>query len=282
MALQMWDCPCGRSVPGRVDTCRCGRPRPAASIPRVAVAEPPSQPSASIYQSTGLRAVGALLVMVLGYFGSRACNREMTSRDARRQAEDALTRSLGAEGAKTAMNRYHRDCFSATYRTGWGRRQSSKFDDAAYVACLVARVEGDRTLANGASVEPTGVAAPAPARPAYDASGPLRIRDARIFFYEPPGHVVAIRFNVSGQPLPRLASAVSRTLCDGTPLHPDFFGRFIQFGIEGDYTAAVAEASVEDTRHCRSVAIEVGIAVETPRPPRRQVLVSNSLIVRIR
>ena len=110
-------------------------PQPAA-LPRA-----PSE--GSIYQTTGVRAVGVLGLMVLVYFGSRACNRQLASNEAREQAKQALTGSIGAEGAAAAMGRYHGACFDQTYRTGWGRRQGSKFDEEQYVNCLLTRLRAD-------------------------------------------------------------------------------------------------------------------------------------------
>lgn len=280
MAQEMWNCPCGRRVPGHVDTCRCGRPRPADPVPRAPAPGPSTESSSSIYQSTGLRAVGALVVMVLGYFGSRACNREMVSRDARQQAEHALTEVLGAEGAKTAMSRHHRACFDETYSVGWGRRQSSKFDGEKYVACVTDRVRTDpvRTGGRGESRPPV----PATPPPTRDTSGPLRIDDARVYLYEPPGHFVAIAIKVSGEPLPAHTEAACRMVCDGAPLSPDFgdCGR-LELGFQGDPATAVVAVTWETMPRCSSVAVELGLAVRNPRPPPRSLPVTPTVTVRV-
>jgi len=240
MALEMWECPCGRRVPGHVDTCRCGRPRAAAPVPReatprAAAPPPPSAPASSIYQSTGLRAVGAFGVMILVYFGSRACNRDVLSRDVRQQAEEALTPSLGAENAKTALNRYHRACFSETYSTGWGRRQASKFDDEKYVSCVMERLVKDPEVAGarGETRPARRAAAPvrtpppaAPAAPVVPAARPVETGQPYLTLLgvrpganpDPAYGSYVIAFRVLGGPLPPLLFTNEQVICDGTPV----------------------------------------------------------------
>jgi len=221
--------------------------------------------------------------MVAVYFGSRACNREVASRDVRKQAQEALAREIGPQNAETALNRYHRSCFDETFRTGWGRRQASKFDDEKYVVCLTDSVRKDRGLRQGASSAPEPVRidkGEPPPRPTRDNSGPLRVHDGRVYFYQPPGTVAGIALKVSGEPLPRFTEVACRLVCDGAPVGPEFgqCGR-LELGFQGDPSAAVVTVPWERTPRCRSFAVELGLVVETLRPPRRWLPVSNTLVV---
>jgi hypothetical protein len=277
MALETWDCPCGRRVPGRVETCRCGRARPAASTPLPpSIPLPPSsgEPT-SLLQSTGLRAVGTLVAMVAIYFGGRACNREVASRDVRKQAQEALAGSIGAQNAETALNRYHRHCFDDTYRTGWGRRQASKFDDQKYVACLAARVRQDRDLARVAGppsrpVEAVGAAPEPTARPTY----PLQLLQPRLLGFDRLGGRYEMTVRVTG-PVSLGSWFVERTLCDGTPV--DAQARQagpVQLGVYPSDRSLVPLASTAScSSRCRVCAVELRVASHEQAP------VSDTIVV---
>jgi hypothetical protein len=277
VALEMWDCPCGRRVPGHVETCRCGRPRTSNPAPRAPVPERPVDPPASLYQSTGLRAVAAFAAMVAVYVGSRACNREVASRDARRQAEEVLARSLGPEASKTAMDRYHRACFAETYHTGWGRRQASKFDAEKYVSCLVDRVKKDRGLASPVQPEmPLAAAEPTATPSSYDSSGPLRVSEPRLLKLERPSNTYWIVLRVAGGPLPRYARVLQREHCDGSASGARFYSaQELELGFEGEMSKASAIGYARCAPHCRSCAVELAIGEHSGVPT------SNTVVVKL-
>lgn len=239
MALEMWDCPCGRRVPGHVETCRCGRARTAVPASAPPFVPPAALEPTSLHQTTGLRAVGVLVAMVAVYFGSRACNREVASRDVRAQAEQELTRSLGAANAETALNRYHRECFGLTYSTGWGRRQGSKFDDQKYVACLVDRVRKDQQFASGASSGRPRRSSYEPLPTRVPGAGPPRLGFRRFVRSDPKTKVHELELSVSGGALPAMIFTNQQVICDGVPIWKQPAHPTISFGYNDDPSLAL-------------------------------------------
>lgn len=134
-------------MPAAIKVCRCGAPRPAdAGVVGPASGATsrnasPTADGASQSLPKWVTQVGGLLLVVSLYFGSRGCNRWQGSREARNASVEALSEVVGAEGARTLVDRHHGACFDETYRTGWGRRQAAKFDVEAYVKCIVRAVE---------------------------------------------------------------------------------------------------------------------------------------------
>lgn len=142
MAVRTWACGCGRRVPLSVEACRCGAPRPNDAT---SLASDSWVPPAAEQESRGIpkwvTQLGGVLLLVGLYFGSRGWNRWQTSREARAASVEALSKLVGAENAEKLVDEHHEACFDETYRTGWGRRQSSKFDVEKYVRCIVRGVE---------------------------------------------------------------------------------------------------------------------------------------------
>jgi hypothetical protein len=232
-----WACNCGRRVPIAVEVCRCGAHRPADAGPGAPAPEvgsryvPPIAGKESRSLPKWTRQVGGLLLAVGVYFGSRGCYRWQASRDARNTSVEALSPLVGAEDARTLVDRHHAACFDETYRTGWGRRQSSKFDAEAYVKCIVRAFEKEgrnaprevRAHAPAAAPRQMPTPPPLPTRtptpePDY---GPITLGNFQVtLFKRQPNVRIVFQFAAIGrrEALERAKSCVVDVQCGGHPI----------------------------------------------------------------
>jgi hypothetical protein len=225
-------------VPLAVDACRCGAARPAGTEPAGSSLEvaTDSNPVLAITEEAprllrGARQLGMLLLVVGVYFGSRGCNRWLTSRETRKASMEALSDAVGKEGAEALLDRHHDACFDETYQTGWGRRQSSKFDEAKYVKCVLRGVEKDaldpvresraRAPVAVASQPPTAapkVTPPTPTPTPEPDYGLLTIGDFKVtVFKSEPNVQLVFAYVVVGNPeaLKRAKSCMVDVRCGG-------------------------------------------------------------------
>jgi hypothetical protein len=157
------------------------------------------------------KVAGVVLLAGL-YFGSRGCNRYIASRDARSAAVEALSPIMGEAEAKAAVDRHHGACFEQHYRTGWGRRQSSKFDGEKYAECVIRKLESEmgetRRAERKTSPQKRRVSTatrspsppPTPAAASDDGSA-LAIGDVKVLsFVRAPYLTFHVRFTATGSP----------------------------------------------------------------------------------
>jgi len=98
-----WDCPaCGRRVPRRVETCRCGAPRPDTEAARAEAAPAARAPRRSgvLLLATGL-VLGAALVVALRFAGSPPAEPEAAPPPVT-QPIDPAPEPIGERGAEVA------------------------------------------------------------------------------------------------------------------------------------------------------------------------------------
>lgn len=228
----MWTCSCGRRVPDSVAQCRCGKPRSGSSTSSSraeVLEEPQARPPATTNRSGTAKVVGLLVVIAL-YFGSRLLNRYNVSKDARRTAVQALGQVLDKEHAEDMVRRHHDACFDQFYTTGWGRRQSARFETEKYAKCVIDRVmasldkEG-AALRHAAAPTPrparetsAPVATPMPEAPLRGEWGQATLGDVKVTeFKRSPQLTFAVEFVALGPKLTQRGQCVFQVNCDGQP-----------------------------------------------------------------
>jgi len=234
MANLPWTCSCGRKVPWSITVCRCGKPRPEPGPTLAGAAEALSklpQAEAGPDWSWVPKLLGVLALVGL-YFGSRMLNRYNASKEVRTAAVQALGEALGETQASEAVARHHAGCFDKFYETGWGRRQSSRFDTEKYARCVLDQVQSEltrnRTAQGLAALEATraeraargrrvAAARPPSAAPVERPSwGQVTLGDVKLVSWSrEPQLTVEATFLALGSQLTRDAFCSFRVSCDG-------------------------------------------------------------------
>jgi hypothetical protein len=239
-----WACSCGRKVPWSIAVCRCGKPRPEPGATLAAgaelIAQRPSQQASGVDWSWLPKVLGVLALVGL-YFGSRMFNKYSASKEARGAAEQALARVVDAKVAKDAVGKHHEVCFEQYYKTGWGRRQSSKFETEKYARCILdksvgqiqndvsaarvaaAREAQERRAAQRQQVAAAAVSAPAPTssptqRPEW---GQVSLGDVKVAEWKrEPQLRLKVGFVALGNNLTREAHCAFTVHCETRPVRP--------------------------------------------------------------
>ena len=215
----MWACSCGRRVPASVAACRCGATRPSDDSPSGAAdfvqqraaatatseAAAPSSGEGGVYR--GYVQIATVLLAVAVFFGSRACNKWRTSSQARAQLIEGLSPKLGADNAKRVAEAHHDACFESSYRMG-GRRRASRFDDEAYVECVLSAVRKDPSSLRAPEASTPAATTVAAAPPVVTRVAPTAapvaqatIRDVNVLTFVRETGVVELQFVASGASL---------------------------------------------------------------------------------
>jgi len=239
-----WTCSCGRKVPWSIAVCRCGKPRPEPGATLAAgaelIAKQPPQQASGVDWSWVPKVLGVLALVGL-YFGSRTFNKYNASRQARAAAVEALGKVVGAKIAGDAVGKHHEACFEQYYKTGWGRRQSSKFDGEKYARCILdksvgqiqsdasaarvaeAREAQERRAAERQQVAAAPVSAPAPTssptqRPEW---GQVSLGDVKVAEWKrEPQLRLKVGFVALGNNLTRDAQCAYSVHCETRPVRP--------------------------------------------------------------
>lgn len=160
-----WTCGCGRRVPGRIDTCRCGQSRAVERAPgpeetASGGADWAEQQAAKRLAATGVASVadagdggaadgglfgaksliqfGAVVLAVALFFGSRYFNRYRVSNQIRGVVIAELAKDRGEDAATELVDKAHWGCFEPNYHMSFKRRGgSSTFDEEAYATCML-------------------------------------------------------------------------------------------------------------------------------------------------
>lgn len=151
-----WTCGCGRKVPGRVDTCRCGQQRPVettasgaadwleqreaaqrAATGATVSADGAGEGDGGLFGSKSLIQFGGVVLMLALIFGTRYFNRYRVSSQIRGVVIAELAKDRGEQAATDAVDKAHWGCFEPNYHMSFRRGGGSTFDEERYAACML-------------------------------------------------------------------------------------------------------------------------------------------------
>lgn len=140
--MAVWQCVCGRRVPGAVQECHCGttRQQAAAAVPTRGPTYATAAPRGTARRPWRLRTAAGVFLVVVSFFSARSCRLAGPEEEARLAAMDMLGARMNRRPALEAFDKYHPSCFAEHCHDAWQPWRKPDFDRASYVQCMTNRV----------------------------------------------------------------------------------------------------------------------------------------------